>query len=438
MHAAETYRAKLETVRQKAALQVQDIRLSDCPDWLLDNGILRHRTGGFFSVRGLQYSDTPRGNRLIRPYIDQPEVGLLGFIIRQGKDGVEWLLQAKTEPGNFGDTHIAPSVQATRSNYRQLHGGAPTRYLTWFDDPRYFLSDAANSEQGTRFLMKFNRNAVVAMPADRPIETEEDENWQWLGTGVLRDLLGDAHLVNTDARSVIATAPWALLANGDRLFKATALQRSYASSFHDHALPRADKYNALTADWQFLDVNDMPGWRCTEDGIFSPDGEKEIGFHHISVNGREVSSWCQPLMHDRQKGECVLLTCIENDMLFVYLRKYAEPGFGGRTELGPSLHNAFPLPGKVAASIPQAEPIEICSIDQSDEGGRFMKVMTTYKIVHLRGEVPKLNQRFGRWVKLSMLEAIVRQSGTTTNELRSLVSLLLSQKSNESFAQKLG
>ena len=84
--------------------------------------------------------------------IDQPELGWLGFVVRTAGAGVEWLVQAKTEPGNVHGTQLAPTLQATRSNFTRVHGGRPTRFLDLFRAGDAVLSDGPHSEQGSAFL----------------------------------------------------------------------------------------------------------------------------------------------------------------------------------------------------------------------------------------------------------------------------------------------
>ena len=45
------------------------------------------------------------------------------------------LMQAKMEPGNVNPLQLSPTVQATRSNYTQVHRGTGTRYLEYFVGP---------------------------------------------------------------------------------------------------------------------------------------------------------------------------------------------------------------------------------------------------------------------------------------------------------------
>ena len=208
----------LGDVREACDMTVSRIPLDECAEWTLDAGELVHRTRGFFGVVGIESTDG-RGRRTTQPIILQPEVGLLGFVVTGTGPDARVLVQAKPEPGNIGLVQAGPTVQATRSNYLQLHGGRPTPLLGLFAHPdhggRPLVADSAQSEQGTRFLGKYNRNAVVSVEQ----ETEglpELLRW-WPVSDLLGALLEDS-LVNTDARSVVAIGPWARWATDGRPF----------------------------------------------------------------------------------------------------------------------------------------------------------------------------------------------------------------------------
>ena len=103
------------------------INLDDCDDWFLDNRRnLYHKSGQFFKVRGVQ--TTGASNREVKswtqPILTQKHGGVLAFICRETKkNGVEFLIDAKIEPGDNSQLKISPSFQATQSNMNQAHGG---------------------------------------------------------------------------------------------------------------------------------------------------------------------------------------------------------------------------------------------------------------------------------------------------------------------------
>ncbi|CAM5359048.1 GDP-mannose 4,6-dehydratase [Streptomyces cyaneofuscatus] len=87
-----------------------------------------------------------------QPIIVQPEVGILGILVKEFDGVPHFLMQAKMEPGNSNLLQISPTVQATRSNYTKAHKGADVRYLEYFRGPRQgrVLADVLQSEHQAR------------------------------------------------------------------------------------------------------------------------------------------------------------------------------------------------------------------------------------------------------------------------------------------------
>ena len=425
---ANDVRAWLAEVRAWSALDVTPLPLRDCDRWAYSDGQLVHDTGRFFSVAGL------RANGSDHAMIDQPEVGWLGFIIRPGPAGPEWLVQAKTEPGNVHDTQIAPSLQATRSNYECLHGGAPTRFLARFQHARAFVSDGPHSEQGTRFLWKFNRNSVLALPSDQARDVSGGPQWTWCAAPALREMLAQDYAVNTDARSVIATAPWALLCGNGPLFDAPVLTASYRRLARDVIKSQADQMVARARPvgarpenrWSNVPLQDLSGYEMTPTHLIGPDGAPCVGFYGINVEGREVAHWCQPLLLAPDTLEVTLLMRVTDAGAEVFVRPYQEVGFGARREYGPSMHGAFDLPEQMQGWIASSAPQTLLRVEQSDEGGRFMQVKASYAIAVIKDVPPRMQYPFGSWIPLGLLEELVARPGASTNELRTLASIVLS------------
>lgn len=428
----------LESARVKSHLTVREIDLADCRKWQLSSGRLVHETGRFFSIAGVEQRPAEAGgDGSLQAMIDQPEVGWLGFVVRDAGEGVEWLLQAKTEPGSIRGTQIAPSLQATRSNYMQEHGGQPTRFLDLFRAGDAVISDAPHSEQGSAFLWKFNRNTTLALPKDREIDLR-DHRWVWCDGPSLRDCLARSYTVNTDARSVIATSPWPLLAGGGPLFRAQPLARSYrvrlenliARLLERRAIPRSPRIS-----WSFVPLDAMPGWTLHPGGLRDPDDREVVEYREVTTTDREVSTWCQPFLSQARSGLDTLIMRIVDGIAEVFVSLVQELGFGNRREFGPSIQTSAGIPGYLDRLLRSPNSIELVRIDQSDEGGRFMSVRGQYRIVLTRDDGdPRKQYPFGSWIPLGSLEMLVHEPGSTTNELRTLVSLLLSNKLDSALA----
>ena len=168
--------------------------------------ILKHASGRFFTIEGIRiHTNFGPTQCWEQPIINQPEIGILGIITRKF-DGIPYfLMQAKMEPGNVNLLQLSPTVQATKSNFTQVHGGRLPPYLEYFLERSNarFLIDQLQTEQGGRFLRKRNRNMIVEV--DHDIEIFND--FCWLTLGQIKKLLKEDNFVNMDARTVLSCVP---------------------------------------------------------------------------------------------------------------------------------------------------------------------------------------------------------------------------------------
>lgn len=414
-------------------------------EWRIDEGVLAHRTGGFFSIRGIHVSAP--GSKFDErrfPMIDQPEVGLLGFVVATGGDETLWLLQAKSEPGSVHWVQAAPTVQATRSNFTRRHGGARTRFLDRFPfDEDGSPAGNLNSEQGNRFLSKFNCNATVTV---QETFDPEDPDWAWFGAQELRRALAQDFTVNTDARSVIATGDWRLLRRNGRLFDGASwagpdlvpfrqeLARCYSENPADKGRGEAllgvlGGAGSPSIRLTGVPLDSLPGWRLEPEGLRRQD---EPGFaggvqmFAVEAPRREVKAWDQPFMMPvREERACLVLARLAGQ-LRVALRPVAEPGFMGRREFGPTYQSDGDVAEEVREVVEDPSLTSLLSVRQSDEGGRFMRSIMRYDVLFVDERGAAQLGKHVTWVSVGELEWLCRSAAATTNEARSVVSVLLS------------
>lgn len=419
--------------RRASTLTVRPISWAECTPWRFRDGRLEHESGYFFSIAGVRAaSNVPELDRLATPIINQPEVGILAFLLRERGGGYEWLMQAKAEPGTVERVQLAPSVQATESNFEQRHGGEPTRYLDLVKDMRTGggrIADIAQSEQGSMFLNKYNRN--VAQIAD----VEADGWWRWATSAELRDLLGRDYALNTDARSVLVSAPWRFLSATGTPFAASGdpwqakLAGSYGARGGTDALGALESRRAgTTLSIVPVALDALPACNISDRDIVSAVRAPALtisAFHVDAPNHeRETEQWNQPLVA-RAAQSATLVCAVRDGVLKFFLRFSAEIGFRDhKVEFGPSLQSDAYTPSPSWLVTAAAEGATHAVIHQSDEGGRFWQCITRYAIC----EIPEASTREdegGVWVTLGDLERLAAVRGALTNEARSLVSMLL-------------
>ncbi len=196
----------LDHLTQKTVFNVREIPLSSVKGWEIDtHHNLRHVTGKFFTVEGIHVkTNTGTVKEWKQPVIHQPEIGILGIVCKKHEGILYCLMQAKAEPGNVNMFQLSPTVQATKSNYSQIHGGKLPLYLDLFLDTgkRKVIVDQLQSEQGARFFKKRNRNMIIEIPEDENIDVFE--NFCWLTIGQIKTLMTHDNIVNMNTRTVLS------------------------------------------------------------------------------------------------------------------------------------------------------------------------------------------------------------------------------------------
>ena len=435
----------LDEARKASGLAYQAIDWSESAEWCLSKGLVRHRTSGFFSIIGVRArSNLACLDGLEQPMILQPEIGILGFIVRRREGEAEILMQAKTEPGNIGGTQLAPSVQATISNYTRRHGGAPTPYLERFLSPHEDVrADCVQSEQGTRFFDKFNRNATVSVGPDQCAPVSP--NWCWFSVADVLPLLRHDFVINTDARSVLMCCDWSALAeDGVRPFRrwqgSGAFGERLLSSFEaedDAAETPSATISALLEEHrrntlitiERVALEQLTTWQFTAAAIVPANaGPFRVPLLKVSTNDREVNAWDQPFMANLHE-EAVILFCQQRKgNLHFRLSASPEIGFRDRVQLGPSVQTGNPgMDNGYLTDLARSADEFACVADmrQSDEGGRFFQSVTRYRIIELPEQLDVQVGHNGVWATLGQVYQMLKQPGLLTNEARSALSLLL-------------
>ncbi|GAA2613504.1 NDP-hexose 2,3-dehydratase family protein [Dactylosporangium fulvum] len=403
------------------------------------SGDLVHDSGGFFQIRGLRVRDVDdHAVNWSQPIVYQPEIGVLG-ILTMKIDGVLCLLmQAKMEPGNINTMQLSPTVQATRSNYRRVHGGAATRYLGRFTDPDggRLLVDVLQSEQGGTFYQKRNRNMIVEV---RDARDTVDE-YRWLTLGQVYALLREDNVVNMNARSVLSNLLPVMLQRAERPSR-TGLAEAVAESLADarSSLELRNWFNGIKARCsrysELIPLGDLAPWRRTAMEISHPEG-RYFSVIGVSVNGsnREVPRWQQPLVAPSGQGVVAFVVSTVNGVLEVLLQARAEAGTRDAVELAPTVqaiarsYDGFepwrrpPLLDLVLTAPPAQIRYDVLL---SEEGGRFFQAVHRYMVVEVGRDVRDwaLPPQY-RWASIAELAELVPHSGYFTVESRSLLACM--------------
>jgi len=415
-----------ETIKN-ADFFVQEIPLSKSREWLLKNGAVEHKTGRFFRVIGLEWLGAA-GKTVSQPFLDQHEIGTLGFLIEKRGGETKILVQAKIEPGNLGIVQLAPTCQSTASNAKRAHGGEKPPFIGVFSQKnKSIVYDKLQSEQGTRFFDKRNRNVLAVVGGDK---FPNSPSHRWIPIEDMLGFLKNNYLVNTDARSVLVSAPWHILVDHAPFSRFSTgfgaeLAKSYATlSAYQLEKARQDilLMRAKTPLPKQIDISKLKNWKVTKGGIFSKSKNSfDIKQIMIKVNGREVPYWDQPIVTSKSAGKVILFCARENGVLKFLFRASGEAGLHNKVELTPSV---VIEPGSTEKNNFDFSKGAVCAeCYQSEEGGRFYHDINHFQIVDT-GDIKKTPGEH-YWLTLGEIRHFLDEEGWFTNEARSALSLLL-------------
>ncbi|MDO0939340.1 NDP-hexose 2,3-dehydratase family protein [Streptomyces sp. DG2A-72] len=402
--------------------RVERIAFAELDGWSFqpDSGNLGHRSGRFFTVEGLHVTtDEQPFPQWQQPIIRQPEVGILGILVKEFDGVLHFLMQAKMEPGNANLLQLSPTVQATRSNYTKVHNGADVRYIDYFREPGRgrVLADALQSEHGSWFYRKSNRNMIVEARG----EVELHEDFVWLTLGQIGELLERDDVVNMDSRTVLSCVPAGSDGTG-ALDSDTELLSWFTGERSRHDV------RART-----VPLNSIDDWVRGEQSIEHVHGRYfSVVAVAVQADNREVTGWTQPLFEPVGLGVTAFLLRHFDGVPHVLMHARVEGGFVDTVEAGPTVQytpaNYAALPTEqrppfldLVLGTP-AENIRYEAV-HSEEGGRFLNARSRYLVVDAPKEVPDEPPPGYRWASLGQLSSLVRHGHYLNVQARTLLSL---------------
>ena len=184
------------------------INLKDCKDWHRDkNDNLYHKSQQFFKVKGVVTKGAlgREINSWTQPILTQKHGGVLAFITRQTKNfGIQFLIDAKIEPGDDSIIKISPSFQATQSNMNRAHGGKRPNFYDIIMQSKgaELVYYTIHNEEGARFWKKSNWNVIVKLkdPFDKRIK---GNNYKWVSLAQLKKLALIDSCVNPFVKTIL-------------------------------------------------------------------------------------------------------------------------------------------------------------------------------------------------------------------------------------------
>lgn len=404
-------------------------------------GYIKNKNNSFFQLAGYQEieEDTIIGEQ---PIIIQDEIGYLGIICKMIDGVLNFLIQAKIEPGNINVIQLSPTIQATKSNFTKMHGGREPAYLGYFVNSKKYtvLVDQLQSEQASRFYKKRNRNIIILVED----EIEVLDNHMWMTLGQIKECMKYDNLVNMDTRTVLSCIPFRKsdLEDGEyekieQLFADKALFRSIFkeldykkinhmfSALNDCKMYHSDKS-------RLLPLKSLKNWLLTEKEIVCRKPyDFKVVYCHIEIEGREVKYWEQPLIEALGMAVVGVFTCVQDGVRKFLVRVKAEMGCFDTAELGPSIQleptkeNSL-LNGIEKAFLDRLESNDgvLKNIVLSEEGGRFYHEQNRNVMIEVKpDEFTELPEGFF-WVDFATISGMIQFNNCVNIQLRNLMALV--------------
>ncbi|MFJ5228220.1 NDP-hexose 2,3-dehydratase family protein [Streptomyces sp. NPDC088400] len=397
------------------------VPLAELRSWSIgEDGALAHETGRFFRIVGARHlSDT--NHPVEQPLIEQSEVGMLCLFVAQFEGQFHGLITFKFEPGTPDGIEVAPTVQATRSNYEAAHGGnrVPAVEIALSEEV-CTLADSVQREQESWFLGKVNRNRIVLLDVQEAADIARTvPESSWVPIPVLLEAALESRLLNMDLRSVLSMWP---------LEATTSLNDPVPVT--SRPLPDGQDRTSAGSNPELVPLDSLSHWQIAESIEHRQGRFFSIVGCRVGGQGREVASWDQPLLAPVGMGQCTLLIRPGPDgpeLLVserVRIGSLRGPSLEARFQRGDIADHTTELRRRsmIAESSGLVRCREIYSAVHAEEGGRFRGAIATYQLGLLPDAVEE--QPAGPWTTLKELEVLGQHGDRLSVELRTCLTMI--------------
>ncbi len=427
----------LKERNDKTHVEIRHIALEDCKPWLYDeeHGCIRNEDNTFFQIWGLkQFTGEECTHE--QPVIVQDEIGFLGIITCKINDTWHYLMQAKIEPGNVNVVQISTTLKATKSNFTGKHGGRIPEYLDHFlhMDPKDIIVDQIQSEQSSRFLRKRNRNVIVRVQEALP----ETDTHRWMTLRQIKQFMRCDNMVNMDTRTVLSCIPYVLMGqDSDVPFQNKSY--FYKSAWNLNRKTIVELYHGIN-DYKMLSdsrsetvsLAELESWEMKDKELHCrSDYPFRVIFCDITIEGREVTHWRQPLFASNGRAVFGLICCDDEGILKFLVKLRPEPGCFDGVEIGPTIqkeHSSATCEEDTVEkfffrSLKENRGILIDTV-LSEEGGRFYQEENRNVILSVdKNDLTDLPDGYV-WSDYGTLNILTQINNCLNIQLRNLLSLL--------------
>jgi oxidase EvaA len=419
--------------RDAVVTTLTEIDIKDLKSWTFNEYGLSHDSGKFYQIQ-LRRNEI-NGKHWDQPIINQPEIGILGFITTEIKGVLHFLVQAKIEPGNINIVQLSPTVQSTKSNFTKVHGGSLTPFVEYFLHKKsHALVDQLQSEQGSRFYQKRNRNIIIEIN-----EYLEHPNYIWLTLGDIVAMTKHHNTVNMDTRTVISCIHF-----GSYLTEALELKTLFNSSengwidsmlrrdVYQHSYPEIlsriteSKFRREHSS-KIIKLNETRDW-IYEDGkiVNIQDKYFDVVGYDIHIENRETTNWNQPLIKPKGEGICCFFAKKFDGVYHLLVQLKDEIGSFDGVEMAPTiqLSNENLKESKYYKIFKSKLNTDAVLFDtmQSEEGGRFYQEQNRNMIIEVNDDI-SLDDNF-MWMTVQQLKTFLQYNNYVNIQSRSIIASL--------------
>lgn len=430
----------IKVLNKKTYVHIAEKSIYQDSFWFYDdyNGEILNRKRSFFSIKGMRRFDSENFVSE-QPIIVQPEIGYLGIICKEIDGIINFLMQAKIEPGNINCVQISPTIQATKSNFTRAHGGNLPAYFEMFENSskHRVLYDQIQSEQASRFYKKRNRNMIMLVEE----EIEVLPNFKWMTLGQIKELMKIDNLVNMDTRTVLSGIPFLWEKTDLKVIEKYISDGSFSESMSEKniimELPKV--FQELNNYKMFSDIRmstvplyELVDWEINEYGVTcKKQAPFMVRFYEIEIEGREVRNWSQPLFKAIGMATFGLLTTIDNGVRKYLVKINSEFGVFDKVEIGPTvqwepthyLYNDNEIE-KIFRKHLELRNGVIKDVVLSEEGGRFYHEQNRNVIIEVeKGEIENLPKGY-IWASFSTINLMIQFYDVINIQMRNLISIV--------------
>jgi oxidase EvaA len=141
-----------------------------------------------------------------QPILTQADGGILALLCRETPGrGIEFLLQAKADPGNIGYLQFCPTIQSTWENIRGLKGAKRAPFAECLDASENIrlIYRSKHNEEGSRFWRKSNENMILFVE-DAGQLAINDRTHRWASLSQIKEMMLLDNIVGPYVRTVLA------------------------------------------------------------------------------------------------------------------------------------------------------------------------------------------------------------------------------------------